>query len=87
MVVPSQNLALNARLLKSKVNKYAVWGVAISFAAIVIATIISAFLQTGAIALDSIFEAQVSNMGLWFLDAMPFVFAVWGAVYGYRDIL
>jgi len=82
MVVPSQNLALNARLLKSKVNKYAVWGVAISFAAIVIATIISAFLQTGAIALDSIFEAQISNMGLWFLDAMPFAFAVWGQYMG-----
>ncbi len=82
MVVPSQNLALNARLLKSKVNKYAVWGVAISFAAIVIATIISAFLQTGAIALDSIFEAQISNMGLWFLDAMPFAFAIWGQYMG-----
>jgi len=82
MVVPSQNLALNARLLKSKVNKYAVWGVAISFAAIAIATIISAFLQTGAIALDSIFEAQISNMGLWFLDAMPFAFAVWGQYMG-----
>jgi diguanylate cyclase (GGDEF)-like protein len=82
MAAPSQNLALNARLLKSKVNKYAVYGVGISFVAIIIATLLSAYFQTGRLDLKGIVEVQASNMVLWFLDAMPLVFAVLGQYMG-----
>ena len=82
MVIPSQNLALNARLLKSKVNKHAVYGVVISFAAILVATVLSAYFQYDTVTLKSFSQTQASNMGLWFLDAMPFIFAIWGQYMG-----
>ncbi len=82
MVAPSQNLALNVQLLKSKVNRYAVFGVGISLAAILIATMLSSYFQNGDISLASLVKSQVSNMGLWFLDAMPFIFAIWGQYTG-----
>jgi len=82
MVAPSQNLALNARLLKSKVNKYAIYGVGISVIAIIIATLLSAYFQTGRLDLKGIIQAQASNMVLWFLDAMPLIFALMGQYMG-----
>jgi diguanylate cyclase (GGDEF)-like protein len=82
MVAPIQNLTLNARLLKARVNKYAVIGVIISFISILIATTLSAYFQFGKINLESFIKAQTTNMGIWFLDAMPFIFALWGQYMG-----
>jgi diguanylate cyclase (GGDEF)-like protein len=82
MNLPSESITLNARLLKTKVNKYALYGVIISFAAILIATALSSYFTHGDISLDAIFKTQKTNMGLWFLDAMPFVFAVLGQYMG-----
>jgi diguanylate cyclase (GGDEF)-like protein len=82
MAVPSQNLTLNAQLLKSKVNRYAIFGVAISIVAILVATVLSSYFQNGSIDLSSLLKSHMSNMGLWFLDSMPFVFAVWGQYTG-----
>ena len=79
---PSQSMALNARLLKTKVTKHAVYGVAISITSIMIATFLSSYSQYGVINLQSIVEIQKSNMVLWFLDASPFIFAIWGQYMG-----
>lgn len=82
MATPSQSITLNARLLKSKVNKYAIYGVSISFTAIVIATLVSAYFRDGELSLTGVAESQASNVVIWFLDAMPLVFAVLGQYMG-----
>ena len=72
----------NAKALKSDVSRYAVYGVLIAFSAIVVATMILAHLETGSISLSSAIAVQKSNVALWILDAMPFVFALWGQFVG-----
>lgn len=73
---------LNAQFLKSKVNRYAVHGVTISMISIIIATSLSSYCQFGVISLQGIVDTQKSNMVLWFLDATPFIFAIWGQYMG-----
>jgi diguanylate cyclase (GGDEF)-like protein len=74
----SQTLKKNVKIMKSRVTKYAVYGVAIALAAIIVATLLSSHLLYGSVSLENIVEAQKNNMALWFLDAMPFIFAFWG---------
>jgi len=74
----NQTLKSNVRLMKSRVTKYAVYGVIIAFAALILATLLSSFMQHGNIGIESIVDVQKNNVTLWFLDAMPFVFAFWG---------
>ena len=74
----SQTLKKNVKIMKSRVTKYAVYGVVIALAALILATLLSSYFQYGGISLESIVQAQKKNMTLWFLDAMPFIFAFWG---------
>lgn len=78
MAQASQILTTNANLLKAKASKHAIYGVLIAFTAIVIATLGVAFTQSGRITVETILDAQRTNVTLWILDAMPFVFALWG---------
>jgi diguanylate cyclase (GGDEF)-like protein len=78
MAQASQALISNARLLKAKASKHAISGVLIASVAIILATAGVAYVQSSAITLDAIAKAQASNAALWILDAMPFVFALWG---------
>ncbi len=74
----SKTLKQNVSIMKSKVTKYAVYGALIAVAAIFLATILSCYFQFGKITLPNLVEAQKTNATLWFLDAMPFIFAFWG---------
>ena len=74
----SEILVGNAQLLRTKASKLSVIGIGISICSIVIATIVTAYLNTGVINLDSVANAQRENASLWLLDTMPFVFAFWG---------
>lgn len=71
-------LTSNVRLLSASVSKYALCGVLIAVAAIVVATLAVGYYRSGAISLTGIIEAQRTNPALWFLNLMPFVFAFWG---------
>ncbi|MEA2114738.1 MAG: EAL domain-containing protein [Thermodesulfobacteriota bacterium] len=73
-----QTLHYNVKLMKSRVTKYAVYGVLIAVTAVIIATLATSFMNTGAVSVEGIFQAQKSNMTLWVLDVMPFIFAFWG---------
>ncbi|RJX34277.1 MAG: EAL domain-containing protein [Desulfurivibrio sp.] len=73
-----QNLKTNVRIMKSRVTRYAVYGVVIAFGAIVTATLLNCYLQFGAITPDGILKVQKTNVTLWILDTMPFIFAFWG---------
>lgn len=82
MPLASKTLSLNAQLLKARVNRYAYFGVAISILAILIATILSGYFEVGEFGLKAFAQAQKTNSVLWFLDAMPFLFSIWGQYVG-----
>ncbi|MEW6291260.1 MAG: EAL domain-containing protein [Thermodesulfobacteriota bacterium] len=73
-----QSLKTNVKIMKSRVTKYAVYGVIIAFAAIAAATLLNSYLQFGEITPMGILKVQKNNVTLWILDAMPFIFAFWG---------
>ncbi len=64
--------------MKARVSRSAVIGALIAVSAIIIATLLSAYFQFGSISPETILKAQKSNMALWFLDGMPFIFSFWG---------
>ena len=78
MKTSSQVLTKNARLLKAKASRHAIYGVLIAFGAIIIATLLSSYFQYGALTIENFYQAQKNNTALWLLDAMPFFFAFWG---------
>lgn len=71
-------------LLREKASKYALYGVYIASASVVIATLLVSYFMVDAISLDGIILAQTSNIALWTVDAMPFLFAVWGQYASHR---
>lgn len=75
---PSRQLASELQFLRAKASKYASWGTVIAAAAVVIATALVSYFMTGDVTLDGITTGQRSNIALWVLDAMPFIFATWG---------
>lgn len=78
MNTPYQVLSRNASLLNAKVSKYSLFGVIIAIIAVVTATILSGYFSLGEVSLNAFLKSQQTNMVLWFLDIMPFVFAIWG---------
>lgn len=74
----SHTISSNASILKAKASKHSIIGVVIAIVAIIIATILSGYIDNGEIGPAAFLNAQRENMVLWFLDAMPFVFAFWG---------
>jgi diguanylate cyclase (GGDEF)-like protein len=78
MNTPYQVLSRNASLLNGKVSKHSIIGLMIAIIAVIIATILSGYFSFGEVTLYAFLKAQQTNMTLWFLDLMPFVFAIWG---------
>ncbi len=79
-----QRLADDLPLLREKASQYALYGVLIASASVVIATLLVSYVMVDTISLDGIILAQTSNIALWTLDCMPFVFALWGQYASYR---
>ena len=75
-------LKKNARILKSSVNRHAVYGLIISIITILVATLVNCYAATGTISLDGIFMVQKTQPVLWLLDGLPFVFLLWGQYIG-----
>ncbi|HYW03807.1 MAG TPA: GGDEF and EAL domain-containing protein [Gammaproteobacteria bacterium] len=78
----SPTIEMTARLFKSRANVYAIWGVLIAGAAVLVASALISLLQHGGLTIDGMVRAQSENPAIWLLDAMPFVFAVWGQYTG-----
>jgi diguanylate cyclase len=68
----------NVRLLRSEASKTAYQGMAIAVAAVIVATVIVCYFDTGALTLEGLWAAQKHNAALWMLNCMPFVFGIWG---------
>jgi diguanylate cyclase (GGDEF)-like protein len=73
-----QILGSNVSLLRQKASRHSINGVYIAIAAIVFATLMSGYMMSGEISLTAVYTTQKTNGVLWFLDAMPFLFAFWG---------
>jgi len=68
----------NIRLLKMEASKNAYQGVVIAMAAILVATALVTYLETHSITMQGLFNAQKTNVALWILDSLPFIFGFWG---------
>lgn len=75
-------LMKNFEVLKSRVNRFGVYGLIISLITILMSTIIVAYQMTGAITLTSMLYAQDNNFALRMLNFLPFIFAFWGQYAG-----
>lgn len=71
-------------LLRERASKYALYGVYIASITVVIATLLVSYVMVDAISVEGIILAQTTNIALWTVDAMPFVFAMWGQYASYR---
>jgi len=77
-VFESAQLRLNVSILKDQASKTAYQGVFIAIASIIIATLMVSYYNTGEVSSAGIIQAQQENVGLWILDALPFIFGFWG---------
>ena len=68
----------NTGILKAKASKASMHGVLVAAGAVVIATLLVAYSDARIISLDGIVAAQRTNLVLWILDALPFIFAYIG---------
>ena len=78
LTIAKSLLGDNVKILKSEASKKAYQGVLIAVAAIIIATFMVSYFNTGAVSLSGIMAAQKNNVALWVLDCIPFVFGFWG---------
>ncbi len=78
MSVFEHAMPLNIRLLKSKVSKPAINGTLIAILAVMVANVAVCYAENHVLTIAGLIEAQKSNIALWFLNLMPFSFAVWG---------
>src|SRR3989344_1917161 len=83
-MIPQQRLAEDLQLLREKASQYALYGVIIASVSVVIATLLVSYVMTDAVTLEGIILAQTSNIALWTVDSMPFVFAIWGQYASFR---
>jgi diguanylate cyclase (GGDEF)-like protein len=72
----------NVGILRASASKSSIQGVLVAFGAIVLATLSVTFMNDRIISLEGVIRAQSGNLALWILDAMPFVFALWGQYAG-----
>jgi two-component system, sensor histidine kinase and response regulator len=79
-----QRLLEDLLLLRERASKYAVYGVYIASASVIIATLLVSYVMVDAVSIEGIIQAQTSNIALWTLDGMPFIFAMWGQYASYR---
>ncbi len=73
-----KSLKTNVIIMKSRVTRYAVYGVLIAITAMVVATLLNCYLEFREVSLTTILNVQKKNTALWILDCMPFIFAFWG---------
>lgn len=79
-----QRLLEDLLLLRERASKYAVYGVYIASASVIIATLLVSYVMVDAITIEGVILAQKSNIALWTVDAMPFLFALWGQYASFR---
>jgi diguanylate cyclase len=72
----------NIKLLQTEASKTAYQGVVIAIIAILLATSLVTFINTGSVTLEGMWQSQRTNVALWILNCIPFVFGIWGQYSG-----
>lgn len=73
-----EEISKELMFLRARATIYALYGVLIAATSVVVATALVSVLLTGTVGTEGIILAQRSNVALWVLDALPFIFAAWG---------
>lgn len=71
-----------SRLLRTRANRYAAFGLGLGVFAILAATLLHCRYETGSYSLAGMLLVQTQNPALWALDVMPLVFLLWGQYIG-----
>lgn len=66
------------RILRERATTYALAGTAIAVIAVILGTLLVCVQVYDGITLDNIQRAHRENVAIWALDAMPFLFGLWG---------
>lgn len=77
-----EGLEATAGLLRSRINRYAFYGLGIALVALVAASLLAARAAYGDISVGTLLRAHTDNPALWLLDAMPLAFLLWGQYIG-----
>ncbi|MDZ7829423.1 MAG: response regulator [Halofilum sp. (in: g-proteobacteria)] len=72
------------RILRSQATTYAMAGTLIAVAAVILGTLLVSVQVYDGITLENIKRAHRENIAIWALDAMPFLFGLWGQVASLR---
>lgn len=70
--------ARNRAVLQARVSRAAYAGLVIACLAVLVATLLTALLESGRVTPATLMAAQLQSPVLWLLDLMPLMFAFWG---------
>jgi len=73
----------NTKILKSKASKVSVQAITVAVLTIIAATLLSCYSEIHEITFDGVVGAQQSNIVLWVLDGLPFIFGYIGQYTSY----
>ena len=73
-----------ARILRARASTYALAGTLIAVIAVILGTLLVCQQVYDGITLDNIVRAHTENVAIWALDAMPFLFGLWGQIASLR---
>lgn len=76
-------LSRNVAIFKERASRSAYQGVLVAAVAVIVATLAVAYVENGSLSIDGIIQAQKTNVVLWILDLLPFVFAYMGQYASY----
>ena len=79
-----ESLQSALRLLRSRSSRYAWIGTGIAVAAVILGSLLVAQHFYQGISYENVLLAQRRNAALWVLDALPFLYAIWGQVASMR---
>lgn len=79
-----ESLQSALRILRSRSSRYAWVGTGIAVAAVILGSLLVAQHFYEGISYKTILRAQHQNAALWVLDALPFLYAIWGQVASMR---
>lgn len=71
-------------ILRGKASRYALYGTVIAFCAVILGTLLVAQQIYGEVTIATVVRAHSENIALKVLDAMPFIFAIWGQYASFR---
>lgn len=77
-----EGLSATAGLLRSRINRYAGYGLGVALFAVWAASVLAARSAYGDITWDTLLRVHSENPALWMLDLMPLAFLIWGQYIG-----